>query len=298
VLGSSHSGSTLLAFLADQHPQVASVGETAVKRAIRRKGRASSHRCSCGDTIGDCRFWQTVFGDVSSLGIRLDASHWSTDYRFEASWLDLLFTRETSSFPLRRARRWATRRLPVLRRRMEDVDRANVAFVHAVLARTGARVFFDTTKLLTRLTYLLDIPELQVSVVRLVRDARGVAASAKRRGESVRRATNIWLNDQLAIDTFLATLPELSPLQMRYEDLCDRPSQVLAELWAFCGVEAFAAPTVVTPRVHHVLGNSMRMRDTVHVRLDNAWRTTLRADEEQAVWDLTGSMNERLGYAR
>ena len=90
--------------------------------------------------------------------------------------------------PWREGRRWATRHLPRLRARTARVDRANVAFVGAVLRRRNASVFLDTTKLLTRLTYLLEIPDFDLRVVRLVRDVRGFAASAQRRGESVDEA--------------------------------------------------------------------------------------------------------------
>jgi len=298
VVGSSHSGSTLLALLLDQHPQVACVGETAVKRRIRQAGHAANQLCSCGKSLATCDFWQGIFHDVSSTGVRFDADYWSTEYRFDADWLDALLTRETSTFTLRKLRQWATHHLPVLAQRTARVDRANVAFVRAVLTRTGAHVLCDTTKLLTRLTYLLEIPELRINVVRLVRDARGVAASAKRRGGSVLDATSIWLNDQTAIDRVLTDRPTLDRCLVRYEDLCDQTSATLDRLWRFCGVEPIASSSVVTPRTHHVLGNNMRMGDTVQVRVDDGWRTTLSAEEEQAVWRVAGAMSEQLGYVR
>jgi hypothetical protein len=298
VVGSSHSGSTLLARLASQHPDVATVGETAVKPRIRREGRASSQRCSCGETLAACAFWQAIFDEVSSAGVRFDADHWSTDYRFEAAWLDAALTRETSWFALRRARRWATHHLPGLRGRTARVDRANVAFVKAVLRRTGARVFFDTSKLLTRLTYLLDLPSFQVNVIRLVRDARGVAGSAKRRGESPLDATSVWLNDQRAIDRVLAHTVAAPTLTVRYEDLCEHPAATLERVWRHCGVEPIDVSTAAQPRALHVLGNRMRMGTTIEVRLDDAWRALLGTDDERAVWQMAGTMNERLGYVR
>ena len=42
----------------------------------------------------------------------------------------------------------------------------------------------------------------------------------------------------------------------------------------------------------------VRMGESVEVRLDDAWRGLLGADDERAVWRLAGAMNERLGYAR
>lgn len=298
VVGSSHSGSTLLAFLADQHPEVVSVGETAVKSRIRREGRALEQRCSCGDSIAECGFWRAVFADVTATGVRFDASRWSTDYRFESKWVDAILTKETSWYALRRARRWACRRVPGLRERTARVDAANVAFVRSVLARTGARVFFDTTKLLTRLTHLLDVSDFDIRVVRLVRDVRGVAASAKRRGASWRTATSVWLNDQQAIDRVLAQASVGPVFTLRYEDLCGDPTGTLDGLWRFCGVGPIASSSRVTPRSHHVLGNNMRMRDTLEVRIDDAWRSLLEADVERVVWNVAGVMSERLGYAR
>ena len=298
VVGSSHSGSTLLALLLDQHPQVACVGETAVKRRIRQTGRAASQLCSCGESLASCAFWQGIFREVSAAGVRFDTDAWSTEYRFDADWLDTLLTRETSKFFLRKLRQWATHHLPVLAQRTARVDRANVAFIRAVLARTGAHVLCDTTKLLTRLTYLLEVPELRLNAVRLVRDARGVAASAKRRGESVLDATSVWLNDQTAIDRVLADRPALDRRLVRYEDLCNQPAATLDELWRFCGVEPIVSSAVVTPRTHHVLGNNMRMGDTVQVRIDDGWRTTLSPEEEESVWRVAGALSERLGYVR
>lgn len=298
VVGSSHSGSTLLAFLLDQHPQVACVGETAVKRRIRQEGRAASQLCSCGEPLASCPFWQAIFREVSAQGVGFDPDHWSTDYRFEADWLDRLLTRETSLFFMRKVRRWASHHLPFFSQRTARVDRVNVAFARAVLARTGARVLCDTTKLLTRLTYLLDVPDLRVNVIRLVRDVRGVAASAKRRGERVLDATHVWINDQVAIDRLLADRPSLAACLVRYEDLCARPATTLAQVWRFCGVDPFDSSGVVRSSAHHVLGNNMRMGDTITVRLDDAWRTLLDAKEEDVVWKTAAVLSERLGYTR
>jgi hypothetical protein len=298
VVGSSHSGSTLLAFLADQHPQIASVGETAIKRQIRWEGRAHEQACSCGSTVGACAFWQRIFSDMSAAGVPFDVQHWSTDYRFEHPWADAVLTRETSSLGWRNVRRWATRHLPPLNGRMAHVDRANLAFVRAVLARRGARVFFDTTKLLTRLTYLLEVPEFDVRVVQLVRDVRGFAASAKRRGESVVEAAAVWLNDQTAVERVLAQSPGIPMHLLKYEDLCGDLAGTLSRLWSFCGVAPADVPSVLHPGQHHILGNSMRLGATLQVRLDDSWRSRLGTGDEDRVLGLAGALNERLGYAR
>ena len=103
---------------------------------------------------------------------------------------------------------------------------------------------------------------------------------------------------QHAIDRFLADRPGLPNLLVRYEDLCENPTSSLERLWAFCGVPPFEPNTTIQARDHHVLGNSMRMGDTIEVRLDETWRSRLGRDDEQRVLDVAGDLNGRLGYAR
>ncbi len=296
VVGSSHSGSTLLALLAGENPRVASVGETAIKPRIRREGRSLTQNCSCGAPLDQCQFWQRIFRRVTDEGVQFDARCWSTDYRFENRWLDAMLTRETSVFALRRLRRWASRSVPGYRDRVSRIDRANVAFVRAVLSQTGAIVFLDTTKLVTRLTHLLDIRDLDVKVVRLVRDVRGFAGSAKSRGASVVDAANVWRNDQTAILRALCTVPGERKLLLRYEDLCTETRTTLRRLWEFCDVEPVEPRLVVRSSDHHVIGNSMRMSGTIEIRLDESWRARLDDSEQRRVLEIAGTLNQQLGY--
>jgi hypothetical protein len=239
-----------------------------------------------------------VFAEVSATGVQLSTNRWRTDYRFEDPRLDALLTRETSWNAWRESRRWAMRHFPRLRTRTARIDRANVGFVRAVLARRQASMFLDTTKLLTRLTYLLEIPDFELRVVRLVRDVRGFAASAHRRGESVTRAASVWMKDQAAIEHVLARWPGVRQMLVRYEDLCEAPQATLRRLWEFCGVEPIESSTVIQAREHHILGNSMRMGETITVRLDETWRRRLTPEDERRVLAVAGTFNQRFGYTR
>ncbi|BCS33197.1 sulfotransferase [Luteitalea sp. TBR-22] len=296
VVGSSHSGSTLLALLASRHPEMASVGEAHVKPSIRREGRAAEQRCSCGETIAACPFWKAVFARVARAGLVLDARHWGNDYRFESPLLDRLFTRETSSIPLRRLRRWASRHLPIHRARMRRVDAVNVAFLQAILDESGGRVVLDCTKLPTRLTHLLEVPEIDVRVVWLTRDPRGVAYSARRRGEAFDAAATVWSHDQAAAAHLLAPLPADRRLHLRYEDLCVDPLGSLGRLWSFAGLAPIAPLPEVEPASQHVLGNRMRITARLELRQDEAWRNGLTTAEQERVLAITAPWAARLGY--
>jgi hypothetical protein len=297
VAGSGHTGSTLLALLLDSHPQIACVGETSVKPKIRRKGGQARQLCSCGAKVGECAFWMRVFESVRGDGYDFGAESWSNDYRFEHPVAQRLLGLACSSVTGRHVVRWAAGALPYYRDRVANIDAVNLSFIRAVLKISGAQVFADTSKRVPRLLHLLRLPDLDVKVVLLVRDVRGYAASAKRRGEPVLDAARTWHRHQVIFSDLAATLPEERLHRVRYEDLCARPGETLSALWTFCGVQPIEAPTSIVAADHHVLGNSMRMSGQIHIRLDQSWTQRLDSQEARQVLEIAGDINRKLGYA-
>lgn len=295
LAGSGHTGSTLLAMLADVHPSVASVGEIAIKPKIRQRGDEAVQNCSCGARVLECPFWQAVFSRVRQQSG--PGAEWAHDYRFANRLAHRIMTRDTSQPLIQGFRRWAERSLPVYRDRTRRIDAANVAFVRAVLAESGASVFFDTTKGPARLAHLLSIDEFDLRVVTLVRDVRAYAASARRRGKSATDAAETWRKDQLTIRSLTTRLPEDHRMLIRYEDLCEDPARTLTQLWAFSGVDPIEPPARVFSRDHHVLGNNMRMAGPIEIRLDERWRREMGQAEVQAILQIAGPLHHEFGYS-
>ena len=129
-----------------------------------------------------------------------------------------------------------------------------------------------------------------------MRDVRGYAASAKRRGFPVFDAARTWQKDQLAFAAIARGLPAAQVHRLRYEDLCASPQATLGALWAFCGVRDILAPESVDAAQHHVLGNSMRMGGQIRIRLDQSWRERLDGHETQRILEIAGETNRKLGY--
>ena len=297
VAGSGHTGSTLVALLLNAHPQIVSVGETAVKPKIRRKGHAAQQTCSCGATVATCSFWQRIFRSVQAQGYDLGPAHWTNDYRSEHPMVHRVLTRESANPAVRALQRWSERYLPLHAGRMRRADAVNIAFIRAALETKRADVFCDTTKHTLRLSRLLTLPELDVKVITLVRDVRGYAASAKRRGYAVEDAATTWRKDQEVIASITSALPADRTLLLKYEDLCADPETTLQHLYRFCGVQAVSPVTTTNSADHHVLGNSMRLQGRVQVRLDESWRTKLDQHEQRQIIGIAGAMNRTMGYA-
>ena len=292
LAGSNHTGSTLLALVMDMHPQIASVGETSPNRGY-APGRG---HCSCGEWIRDCAFWKRIFAEVTRQGVELSASSWSNDYRYRNIVLHRMLSRFSHNGYIRRAQLAASDLLPGHRGRTGRIDRANVLFTRAVLEATGARVLFDTSKYSARLYHLLRIPELDVRVIRLVRDVRGFASSEKKRGRGAQDAAHVWIRQQQVIGDILRALPADRVLLLRYEDVCAAPHHWLRELQLFLGVDPIETPLTACPRGHHVLGNPIARSQTVTVRSPEDWQARLSDTEVSTVMRIAGADNMRFGY--
>lgn len=292
LAGSNHTGSTLLALLMDMHPEIASVGETSPNRGY-APGRG---HCSCGAWIRECTFWKGIFGAVTQQGVELNASNWSNDYRYRNIVLHRMLSRFSHNRHIRRAQLAASDLLPGHRTRTRRIDRANVLFTRAVLEATGARVLFDTSKYAARLYHLLRVPELDVRVIRLVRDVRGFAGSEKKRGRGAEDAANVWIRQQQVIADLTRSLPSERVLLVRYEDVCASPRHWLRELQVFLGVDPVETPLTVRPRGHHVLGNPIRRSETLTVRSPEDWRARLSGTEVSTIMRIAGAANTRFGY--
>ena len=296
LTGSGHTGSTLLALFMDAHPQIVSVGETAVKPGLGTDSKPM-HLCSCGDPLSNCRFWSSVFEAVGRAGYELNASNWSNDYRYESRILHRLLSRYSSIRAVRTLQNLAGHLLPFHRARVRRTNQVNIAFMRSVLQIARADVFFDTSKAPMRLWHLLRLPELDVRVVLLVRDVRGFCSSAKRRGQPVKEAARAWNNRQRVLADIAAQLRSDRVTWLRYEDLCADPSRRLRELQQFLQVAVQEPPDSIKTREHHVLGNRIRRDGAIRIRPADDWRETLTASETRDALHIAGEMNERFSYS-
>jgi hypothetical protein len=296
LAGSGHTGSTLLALFLDAHPRIVSVGETAFKRKIQRRGSAKL-ACTCGASYLDCPFWQAVFRGVTEAGFEFSPLKWSNDFRYKNPLAHRLLSRYSGNPALRAMQRAAAALLPGHGASVDHVRRVNVEFIRTVLRVAHADVFFDTSKRAMRLYHLLETSELDVKVVKLVRDVRGYVSSAKKRGASVSDAALAWRTDQENFEHITRDLPSDRVMLLRYEDACRDPQTWLKRTYAFCGVEPIDPPEVVVSGEHHVLGNNMRRNEKIRIRLDESWRSLLSSDEQARALAIAGPFQGHLGYA-
>ena len=153
-------------------PRVVTVGELKATSL----GAAERYRCSCGTLIKECHFWRRISDEMASRGYPFDL----TATRMNILDLNSRYA-ERLLRPLHRGAlmEWIRDRALNLsadwRKHLAETQQRNLALIETLGRVAGARVVVDSSKIGLRLKYLLRIPSIDIRVVRLIRDGRGVA---------------------------------------------------------------------------------------------------------------------------
>lgn len=295
LVGTSHCGSTLLSLILDSHPDVASLGEMIPHRRSLQADPAGL-LCSCGEPLGTCEFWLHIFRSVQGHGLSFSSKQWTSAYKYINPLLHRLLTADSRFRIVQNLQGLADSHLPMHRRRMRVADCVNIVIYRELLRATGARVALDIGKGLRKLKRLLTLRELDVYVLRVVRDVRAFANSMDRRGSTSREAAWRWLWFQKAADHAIAKAPCDHVLEVRYEDVCADVAQFYASVCDLLEIRRCECPKTFRPREHHLIGNKILSQDELIVSLNERWREVLSSEQIQQVMGIAGKANERFGY--
>jgi len=158
VMGTGHSGSTVLDIVLGSHPRLFGCGEL-VHFSSPRTLQGDS--CSCGAKISECEFWTQVYGQWSGKVGAAELKDLDGSRRaFERlrSLPRLLF------FPPRG-------------RGIESYSKLTRAVYESILETSGKEVVVDSSKGPVRALMLSSLPWADVHILHLVRDGRAVAWS-------------------------------------------------------------------------------------------------------------------------
>ena len=282
IAGWIYSGTTLLGRLLGECDGHAFGGEL---RYYWRLVRDPEARCGCGRLLRECPHWQAV-GEATA---HLDLA------RIEALDERLLLNRRTPLFLL------ALRGRGPLARDLREYRSALRVLYDAVARAAGTPVIVDSSKSPQYALALAGIDGVDVRVIQLVRDPRGVLHSRLKRARPLHPALVLAVWDSF---NAVAEVSMRSPgrrLLLRYEDFVDRPHESLARIAAFTGGDG-RCPFLVGTRAelrpsHSVEGNRMRFRSgPTEIRLDDEWERKLPPRWQAVALSLTWPLLLRYGY--
>ncbi len=292
----SYSGATLLAFLLNAHPQIASVGEM---NGLIPSEDPESYMCSCGKRIRACEFWQAVTEGMNARGFPFEMADFRTEFQLGGpAWLQKMRLISLRNQQLDALRETFLLTLPGEREQVAALAARNTAFVETVLELTGKCIFVDSSKDHYRARALKRFSPYPVRVIHLVRDPRGVAASRLRRGVRIdaSQAARQWVRLHTRLENFLDTRSPQNYFLVRYEDLCRDPRTVLRQLYAFCGANPEFESADLQATEHHIVGNAMRLENLSAIKLDERWRELLSSEQQREIWRIAGRLGAQYGY--
>jgi hypothetical protein len=208
---------------------------------------------------------------------------------------------------------------PFWRAHVSRVEDRNRGLIDTLATIRPGSVIVDSSKIGLRLKYLLRDPQLDVRVIRLIRDGRAVALSymdpfafadatdpGRRAGGSgghrdcerkpMAEAAREWRRSNEEAETLLPTVGQSRWIEVRYEDLCANPAETVRRLCRFLGVDSVRVVLDFRSVEQHVLGNGMRLDSTSEIRLDERWREHLTEDDLRVFHRVAGNLNRRYGY--
>ncbi len=322
ITGTARSGSTILDVVLGNHPDIESVGE--VNRLIRTgwvsreslRGIDPKKRavpiCTCGKRLDvlyvetpeeACPFWSSVrrewVGRTDPDSVE-SYPKLQDDFESQSRWPRLLYER--------RRRSGSFRSYAGLTR----------AFFESIRAVSGKPVIVDSTKSSTRAFAFGMTPGIDLYVVHLVRDGRGVIASLKKtfkkdvqagimwdhRGRPMWKSVIRWIVLNLATEWVCARLGPEKTMRLRYEDFVADPEGALDRIGSLIGLDLTdlaqdASSGKPMHAGHNVGGNRTKKSGTITLRPDvQEWRTALSPTEQRLSWASMGWLMRRYGYKR
>ncbi|MCU7850753.1 MAG: sulfotransferase [Candidatus Thiodiazotropha sp. (ex Monitilora ramsayi)] len=314
ITGSGRSGSTLLDMLLSTHPDVAALGEVH-RFSINLRNEDTPFRCTCGETLLNCKFWRAVLDKLVKDGIDPYnlLTTWSKYNNIEQntegtnivedippkalfSKLDLFnifLTLGLSGIIKSTA--------PFIKRFHEGINIAENSWLlyEKICEAHNLNVTVDGTKSPGRLLSLMTFnnKQIPVKVIYLCRDGRAVThARMNRQGLSMDYCVKAWVAEHKKISLALKHYAG-QPLILKYEDLCTRTTEEMSRIFDYIQVHGDSDYSLFRESSHSLGGNPMRLRKSENtIRLNEKWKSELSKDNLKTFELKGGRLNKRLGY--
>lgn len=254
LLGAGHCGSTLLDMIMGAHSKIVGVGE--LENVSSKEEKLKNLLCACGKKASECSFWSQVLAGIdwpNGLGV----------YRKK---IDFLLDRKNYVF----------------RNKSKDAVLADIylnlnrQLYKKILEISGKEIVFDSSKYADRLELLLSDKNLDIIILHLVRDGRGVMWSYKKKYGGVFSPIWRWLGRNLKIEIVKRRAKGVRIIFVRYEDLVKDPQKELEKILAKIGLKF--EPQMLNfrnSRQHQIAGNRMRFGKSAEIKEDLSWKENL-----------------------
>lgn len=288
--GYGHSGSTLLNIMLGQAPEIMGAGEL-----FRLAGAAWPREefCSCGEALPRCPVWCAI------------VDHWTAHVGGDALARYHRLQRACERWPMppRHSTLW------------QDYAGHTLGLFAAIGTVTRRSIVVDSSKVPGRAQALARVHGVDLRLIHLVRDGRGVAWSMRRRiardpragvqagkrERSVLRTALMWMGTNLFVERTAQLLGTERALRVTYEDLAGDPAATLRRLEPLLAADLSSLSRMVAEGEplaagHVMAGNRLRMHGALRLRPDLEWQGQLPTEQRRLVERICRPLLRRYGY--
>jgi hypothetical protein len=279
ILGTAHSGSTLLSLILDSSSQCLTVGE------LSNLPRLYKNNIPISQT--SCNFWNSKFSkdELHKLSLGLSNTRISP-------WIPLLVEKFFREFI------------------NDDIFRP----YSIIASKTSADIIIDSTKTTYWISKMLSLKELKkefdVYLLHLVRDGRGVLNSylKKRNQMTVEDISQLWLKRVTNNELFFRNFSRGNKIQLAYEELTTNPQKIVKQLCDFLGIDFTPEMINYWKYEHHMISGNRGTQSLISkyqnqleespkspdlsIKLDLSWQTMLTEDDLKKFYAIVGDKNK------
>lgn len=299
IVGSGRSGTTLMDTILGSHPKLYGAGELALLSV-----NEFFHQiyCPCQNRVDECPFWLKVIENwFQRTGLKDLKGHNEFRRQFEG--------------PQMRGFTRLMREKLVRTKDFTEYTRQTTELYRAIREVTGRTMIVDSSAIPMRALSLSMMRDIDLRVIHIIRDARGVAWSLKKGLQAdpkagigvsetprpVWRSSLTWIAYNLLASWVCRQLPASRVHFCRYEDLSTNSEPVLRKFGEFlqCDFEDIIQQIKSGGALKvgcSFAGNRMRMKGEVRLRLDTDWTQMLSPKEKQTVLRMCGWLMRQYGY--
>jgi hypothetical protein len=294
VDGQGRSGSTLIHNVLGQFEGFFAGGEL---REIWKRILLQDRPCGCGVLISECEVWRGVLNEAFGGLDQVDANN-----------MVRLRNKARNRHSLLLLLPWRER---LLESRLHYYLASLERFYQGIHVSTGSNVIIDSSKSLLYCYTLGMLPSIDLYVVHVVRDPRGVAYSLrKRKMNRIPGFSNynpvvsslVWNMVNLTRELFWRH-SRRPYLRLRYEDFVSRPQEAVERILDFVEEEVIHLPFTgkheVDMDVTHTVGGNANTRfrtGAVSLQLDEEWKAKLPLTDKAIIKTFTWPLILRYGY--
>lgn len=282
LIGSGRSGSTLIDLIVNMHPKVVGLGELSNWNT-----KVFEEYCACGDIVKSCPFWSKV---ISKVGWSENDFKDFREYKYQ-------FDTPKKGYVFKINEHTQSPNFD------KFLSKSNEIF-SAISEVSDDSILFDSSKSPQRAFNLSKSDLLDVKIIHLMRDPRGVMWSFKKsfkkdlkaglqrdmKGTSLLKSLYSWIaiNSRAFSTVKSANVPTLS---VNYEAFCANPDHEINRILEFVlgekpktGIDLSES---MATESHVIAGNRLRMKKDIVIKPDFDWKNNLNFFQKAFIYSLT-----------